>query len=93
MGTTNNNDSQPPTRANPIQQGPSNFFGPNGNMSFIFPNVTSQTSHVFSLNSLNNSSSWIVDLGATDHIGFSLKQFQVFSKIEPISIHLPNGEL
>ena len=92
-GTTNNNDSQPPTRANLIQQGPSNFSRPNGNMSFIFPNVTSQTSHVFSLNSLNNSSSWIVDSGATDHISCSLKNFQVFSKIEPISIHLPNGAI
>jgi len=79
--TTNSNDSQPPTRANLIQQGLSNFFGPNGNMSFIFPNVTSQTSHVFSLNSLNNSSSWIVDSGVTDHISSSLKNFQVFSKI------------
>jgi len=93
LGTTNSNDSQPPTWANLIQQGPSNFSGPNGNMSFIFPNVTSQTSHVFSLNSLNNSSSWIVDSGATDHISCSLKNFQVFSKIEPISIHLPNGAI
>jgi len=34
-----------------------------------------------------------VDSGATDHISCSLNNFQVFSKIKPIHIHLPNGSI
>nr|KYP42530.1 hypothetical protein KK1_036057 [Cajanus cajan] len=89
----NSNKPHSSTRVNLIQKGPNSFSGPSGNAPFIFCNVTQQTSHVFSFNSLYNSSSWIVDFGAIDHISCSLKNFQVFSKIKPINIHLPNGSI
>lgn len=36
--------------------------------------------------------SWIINSGASDHICASLKSFQSFNEIKPISIRLPNGQ-
>ncbi|XP_019442317.1 PREDICTED: uncharacterized protein LOC109347040 [Lupinus angustifolius] len=38
------------------------------------------------------SDPWILDMGATDHVCYSLSRFQSFKQITPISIKLPNGE-
>ncbi|XP_019423021.1 PREDICTED: uncharacterized protein LOC109332492 [Lupinus angustifolius] len=34
---------------------------------------------------------WVLDTGATDHVCFSLSEFQSFIKIDHIQIRLPNG--
>ena len=40
---------------------------------------------------VSHSSPWILDSGATDHITSSLKWFENYAQIEPITIKLPNG--
>ena len=49
---------------------------------------------IYISSSFNNFSlgSWIIDSGASDHICASLKSFQTFNEIKPISIRLPNGQ-
>jgi len=37
--------------------------------------------------------SWIIDLGANDHICASFKTFKTFNEIKPISIRFPNGHV
>nr|KYP37858.1 Retrovirus-related Pol polyprotein from transposon TNT 1-94 [Cajanus cajan] len=83
---TNSNEPHSSTRVNLIQKGPNSFSGPSGNTPFIFCSVTPQTSHVLSFNSLYNSSSCIVDSGATNHISCSLKKFQELSTMKMVGL-------
>ena len=39
-----------------------------------------------------NSTSWILDSGATDHVSFSLTNFHSYHQINPITVRLPNGQ-
>ena len=50
--------------------------------------IAHNTTHT---SSTSPNSPWTLDSGATDHITSSLKWFQYFSKIKPITIKLPNG--
>ncbi|XP_025983417.1 uncharacterized protein LOC114385294 [Glycine soja] len=40
-----------------------------------------------------NSTSWILDSGATDHVSSSLTNFHSYHQINPITVKLPNGHL
>ena len=43
------------------------------------------------LDSKHADTGWIVDIGTTHHTCFDLKWFSNCTKIEPISVNLPNG--
>ncbi|XP_025606765.1 uncharacterized protein [Arachis hypogaea] len=51
-------------------------------------------SHVMALNiSTQKHKPWVIDTGATDHVSYSLADFQNYFKIDPIIVRLPNGAL
>ena len=37
------------------------------------------------------SKSWVIDIGATDHVPYTLDNFQTFHYIKPILVKLPDG--
>ena len=73
------------------QNGPINFSSPGLGTSFVLCilNHISSYTHALSAHS-SHIVPWIINSGAIDHIVSSLDCFQVYSKIKPVNINLPD---
>ncbi|KAK2388029.1 putative mitochondrial protein [Trifolium repens] len=67
--------------------------GSNTLQSHSINHVTTITGVLCTIPLSSNSSHFILDTGATDHICFDLKFFQCIKQISPINLKLPNGTL
>jgi hypothetical protein len=56
----------------------------------IFPNL-SPLHNTVSCSIYSNSSNWLLDSGASDHVCSSLHWFSSFHSIKPLHVNLPNG--
>ena len=87
-------DNPKSSQVNVTQVGASNS-DPNGN-TLVFCSAHNTPAHTILTDfSFFNSHSapWIIDSKATDHISSSLKYFQIYFKIKPVTVNLPNGSL
>jgi len=89
------------------QQSPQLFYNPKSGTSFVFctTSLTQPHNYHFLSNTHTvpvtdspvthspNNISWIIDSRATDHIASSLNLFLHYSKIKPVQIELPNGNV
>ena len=76
------------------QNGPFNFSSPSLGTSFVLCTLNHVSSNTHAPPAhFSHTVPWIIDSGATDHIASSLNYFQVYSKIKPVNINLPNGAL
>ncbi|XP_016191867.1 uncharacterized protein LOC107632715 [Arachis ipaensis] len=41
----------------------------------------------------NKRTAWVIDTGVTDHVSYSLDNFQTYHKIDPIVVRLPDGTI
>ena len=62
-----------------------------GDVSHKVNNLMSDSTGEKVSNGKNRNITWILDIGATDHVTFDISNFVVFRKIKSTCIKLPNG--